>query len=47
MDMNAIHQFLSTTATELAIKVVAAIAFWIIGRWLIGRVVGLMQAGMK
>jgi small conductance mechanosensitive channel len=47
MDMNAIHQFLSTTATELAIKLLAAIAFWIIGRWLIGQVVGLMQAAMN
>lgn len=27
MDMTSIHQFLSTTATELAIKVMAAIAF--------------------
>ena len=25
----------------------AAIAFWIVGRWLIGRVVGLMQAAMN
>jgi small conductance mechanosensitive channel len=47
MDMQGIQNFLSTTATELAIKVVAAIAFWIIGRWLIGRVVGLIQAGMN
>ncbi len=28
MDMQGIHNFLSTTATELSIKVVAAIAFW-------------------
>ena len=47
MDMTSIHQFLSTTATELAIKVMAAIAFWIIGRWLIGKVVGLLQAAMN
>ncbi len=47
MDMTSIHQFLSTTATELAIKVMAAIAFWIIGRWLIGRVVALIQAAMN
>jgi small conductance mechanosensitive channel len=26
---------------------VAAIAFWIIGRWMIGKVIGLMQAGMN
>ncbi len=47
MDMQAIHNFLSTTATELAIKILAAIAFWIIGRWLIGKVVALMQAAMN
>ena len=46
MDMQAIQNFLSTTATELGIKILAAIAFWIIGRWLIGRVVDLMQAAM-
>ena len=45
MDMHTIQNFLSTTVTELAIKILAAIAFWIIGRWLIGKVVSLMQAG--
>jgi small conductance mechanosensitive channel len=33
--------------TELAIKIIAAIAFWVIGRWLIGKVIGLIQAGMN
>ncbi len=47
MDMQALQTFLSTTATELAIKVLAAIAFWIVGRWLIGRVIALMQAAMN
>ena len=47
MDMQSIQLFLSTTATELAIKVLAAIAFWVVGRWLIGRVIGLMQAAMN
>lgn len=47
MDMTSIQQFLSTTVTELAIKIVAAIAFWVIGRWLIGKVIGLIQAGMN
>ena len=46
MDMASIQTFLSTTATELAIKVAAAVAFWVIGRWLIGKVVGLIQAAM-
>jgi len=47
MDMQAFQTFLSTTVTELAIKVLAAIAFWIIGRWLIGKVIGLIQAAMN
>jgi small conductance mechanosensitive channel len=47
MDMHSIQTFLSTTATELALKVLAALAFWIVGRWLIGWVIGLMQAAMN
>jgi small conductance mechanosensitive channel len=47
MDMTSIQQFLGTTVTELGIKIVAAIAFWVIGRWLIGRVIGLIQSGMS
>ncbi len=47
MDMTTVQNFLSTTVTELAIKILAAIAFWIVGRWLITKVIGLMQAGMS
>ncbi len=47
MDTAAIQNFLSTTVTELAVKVVAALAFWIIGRWLIGRVISVIQAAMN
>jgi len=47
MDMASIQNFLATTATELAIKVLAAIAFWVVGRWLIGRVISVMQAAMS
>jgi small conductance mechanosensitive channel len=47
MDMASIQNFLSTTASELAIKILAAIAFWIVGRWLISRVVSVMQAAMN
>jgi small conductance mechanosensitive channel len=46
MDMTSIQNYLSTTVTELAIKILAAIAFWIVGRWLIGKVISLMQAAM-
>jgi small conductance mechanosensitive channel len=47
MDRESIETFLRTTASELAIKILAALAFWIIGRWLIGKVVSLMQAAMN
>jgi small conductance mechanosensitive channel len=47
MDASSIENFLRTTATDLAIKVLAAIAFWIVGRWLIGKVVSMMQAAMN
>jgi len=46
MKLEQMQEFLLTAGVDLAIKVLAAIAFWIIGRWLIGRVVALMQAAM-
>jgi small conductance mechanosensitive channel len=46
MDMSTIESFIKTTAADMAIKILAAIAFWIIGRWLIGRVIKLVQAAM-
>jgi small conductance mechanosensitive channel len=46
MDMSTIETFIKTTAADMAIKILAAIAFWIIGRWLIGRVIKLVQAAM-
>lgn len=46
MDTAFLQNFLSTTVTELAVKVLASLAFWVVGRWLIGRVVGLIQAAM-
>jgi small conductance mechanosensitive channel len=47
MDMQAFQTFLGTTVIELGIKVLAAILFWIVGRWLIGNVINLMQAAMN
>jgi small conductance mechanosensitive channel len=46
MDLQALKTFLGTTALALAIKVLAAIAFWVVGRWLIGQVVRVMRAAM-
>jgi small conductance mechanosensitive channel len=47
MNTDQFYTFLSTTGVEIAIKVLAALAFWIIGRWMIGRVVALLQAAMS
>jgi small conductance mechanosensitive channel len=46
MDTQAIQTFLSTTALELGIKIASAIAFWVVGRWMIGKVIALMQSAM-
>lgn len=37
---SSLHQFLSTSVAEPAVKLLASLAFWIIGRWLMDRVVG-------
>jgi small conductance mechanosensitive channel len=47
VDTQAIQQFLTTTATDVGIKILAAIAFWFIGRWLIHRVIDVMRAAMN
>ena len=47
MDVSSIEHFLTTTVAELAIKVVASIAFWMIGRWLIAKVVTLVQMSLN
>ena len=46
MDTQAIKVFLSTTAIDLGIKILAAFAFWFVGRWLINRVAALIRAAM-
>jgi small conductance mechanosensitive channel len=46
MDLSAIDIFIRTTLVSLAVKVAAAIVFWFVGRWLIGRVIHLIQAAM-
>lgn len=46
MDMQAIQTFVSTTLSQLAVKILAAIAFWVVGRWVIGHLVALCRAGM-
>jgi small conductance mechanosensitive channel len=46
MDLATVQTFITTTLADLALKILAAIAFWIAGRWLIGKVIGLMQTAM-
>ena len=47
MDLAAIQNFMTTTMVEVLIKILGAIVFWIVGRWLIARVVDLTQGGMN
>lgn len=47
MDMTALRTFASTTLLAILLKIAAAIVFWIVGRWLIGRVIAVVQAGMS
>jgi len=47
MDIDGVRLFVSTTLVSLLVKILAAIAFWIIGRWLIGRIVAVMQLAMN
>jgi len=46
MDISAVQTFVSTTLIDVGIKILAAIIFWVVGRWLISKVVGLIQAAM-
>src|SRR5262245_24110338 len=47
IDTKAVSNFLSTTAIDIGIKILAAIVFWIVGRWLIRMVTRLMQSAMN
>src|SRR6478735_3999026 len=46
MDFPALQAFVSTRLIDAAIMIVTAIAFWVVGRWIIERVVAVMQAAM-
>lgn len=47
MNMEVIWTFLSTQGAEFGLKIVGAIAAWVIGRWLIGMAVALLGKGME
>src|SRR5262245_50335637 len=46
-DTEAVRNFLSTTVLDLGIKILAAIVFWIVGRWIIHWVVSIVRAAMN
>lgn len=43
---NQVLELITTYGAAFAVKILAAIAFWVIGRWLIGFAVGLVQKGL-
>ncbi len=46
-DISRFQDLFITTATEVGIKVLAAVAFWVIGRWLIGVAVNMVRASLE
>ena len=46
-DISHWQDLILTTATEVGIKVLAAVAFWVVGRWLIGFVVNMVRASLE
>lgn len=46
-DISRYQDIIVTTATDLGIKILAAIAFWVIGRWLIGVAVNMVRASLE
>ncbi len=47
MDMNQILQNVTNTATNVGLKILAAIVLYLIGRWLIGFVIKLMHRALN
>ena len=46
-DISRWQELILTTATEVGLKVLAAVAFWVIGRWLIGVAVSMVRASLE
>ena len=46
-DISRYQDLIVTTATDVGIKMLAAIAFWVVGRWLIGVAVGMVRAALE
>lgn len=46
-DFARYQEIIMTTATDVGLKVLAAIVFWVVGRWLIGRAVTLVRHSLE
>ena len=46
-DVSRYQDFLVAAATDVGLKILAAIAFWVIGRWLIGVAVNMVRASLE
>ncbi len=47
IDIDRIQEILVTAATDIGLKIFAAIAFWIIGRWLISFAIRILSKGLE
>lgn len=46
-DISRYQDIVITTMTDVGFKVLAAIAFWVVGRWLIGLALGMIRAALE
>lgn len=46
-DISRYQDILITTATDVGLKLLAAIAFWVIGRWLIGMALRMLRSTLE
>lgn len=46
-DVSRYQDIFIATATDVGLKILAAIAFWVIGRWLIGLVLNMVRASLE
>lgn len=47
MDIDRIQEILVTAATDIGLKILAAITFWVVGRWLIGFTLKILSKGLE
>ena len=46
-DISRWQDLILTTATDVGLKILAAVAFWVIGRWLIGVAVSMVRGSLE